>query len=557
MVEAEALGLQPEFRQIGPESVLGIEINPYAAELARVSVWIGHIQWARRHGLPAPSDPVLRKLDTIECRDAVLTSDGAAAAWPKADAIVGNPPFLGGKMMRRTLGDASCDSLFAAYAGRVPAEADLVCYWFEAARAALAHGDVARVGLVAPNSIRGGANRVVLDRIERAGIITEAWSDEAWTVEGAAVRVSLVCFTTPALAGPRRLDGAIVERIHADLTGADGIDLTRAAVLVENRGVAFMGDTKGGAFDVPGDLARAWLRLPSNTNGRPNADVLRPWANGMDVTRRPSDTWIVDFGWTMSEADAAFYAAPFAHVMARVRPERVKNRREAYARNWWRHVEPRPGLLAAIAPLSRFIVTPRVSKHRLFVRMQHPTLPDSATIAIARDDDTTFGILHSRFHEAWALRLGTWLGVGNDPRYTPSTTFETVPFPAGLQPSVPAADYADDPRARRIAEAARALAEARDRWLNPPELVQHVPEVVPGFPDRILPRDAAAADLLKRRTLTNLYNLRGTPEGAWLDNLHRTLDEAVAAAYGWPADLADDEVLRRLLALNHIRATEA
>lgn len=555
MVEAEALGLQPEFRQVGPESVLGVEINPYAAELARVSVWIGHIQWARRHGLPPPSDPVLRKLDTIECRDAVLTSDGAAAAWPKANAIVGNPPFLGGKMMRRTLGDAYCDSLFAAYAGRVPAEADLVCYWFEAARAALERGDAARVGLVATNSIRGGANRVVLDRIERAGVITEAWSDEAWTVEGAAVRVSLVCFTTAALAGPPRLDGVSVERIHADLTGADGIDLTRAAVLAENRGVAFMGDTKGGAFDVPGHLARAWLALPSNANGRPNADVLRPWANGMDVTRRPSDTWIIDFGSAMSEAEAAFYAAPFAHVAEHVRPVRAANKREAYARNWWRHVEPRPGLLAAIAPLARFIVTPRVSKHRLFVWMQHPTLPDSATIAIARDDDTTFGILHSRFHEVWALRLGT--SLEDRPRYTPSTTFETFPFPAGLEPSVPAADYADNPRARRIAEVARELVEARERWLNPPELVRHVPEVVPGFPDRILPRDAAAADLLKRRTLTNLYNMRGTPEGAWLDNLHRALDEAVAAAYGWPADLPDDEVLLRLLAFNQARAAEA
>ena len=554
MVEAEALGLQREFHRVEPECVLGIEINPYAAELARVSVWIGHIQWARRHGVPPPSDPVLRKLETIACRDAVLAPNGDAAEWPKADAIVGNPPFLGGKMMRRVLGDAYCDRLFAAYAGRVPAEADLVCYWFEAARAALEREDVARVGLVATNSIRGGANRVVLDRIARAGVITEAWSDEAWTVEGAAVRVSLVCFTAAALAGPRRLDGAVVERIHPDLTGADALDLTRAEVLAENRGVAFMGDTKGGAFDVPGDLARSWLALPSNANGRRNAEVLRPWANGMDVTRRPSDTWIIDFGWTMTEAEAAFYAAPFAHAAAKVRPVRATNRRQAYARNWWRHVEPRPGMATALRPLARFIVTPRVAKHRLFVWMTHPALPDSATIAIARDDDTTFGVLHSRFHELWALRLGSWLGVGNDPRYTPSTTFETFPFPPGLTPDLPAAAYADDPRARRIAEAASALVAARDRWLNPPELVRREPEVVPGFPDRILPRDAAAAAKLKDRTLTKLYNTRGTPEGAWLDNLHASLDAAVAAAYGWPADLAEDDILRRLLALNQTRA---
>ncbi|MGH7154140.1 MAG: hypothetical protein ACREF3_09425, partial [Acetobacteraceae bacterium] len=173
---------------------------------------------------------------------------------------------------------------------------------------------------------------------------------------------------------------------------------------------------------------------------------------------------------------------------------------------------------------------------------------------IARDDDTTFGILHSRFHEVWALARGTWLGVGNDPRYTPSTTFETFPFPPGLTPNLPAAFYADNPHAHAIAAAARELVAKRDAWLNPSDLVERVPEIVPGFPDRIVPRNAKVAAILKTRTLTNLYNMRGTPEGAWLDNLHRTLDEAVAAAYGWPVDLADDEVLSRLLALNQARA---
>ncbi len=552
-LEAEALGLQAELHFVGPEQVLGIEINPYAAELARVSVWIGDIQWSRRHGFLPSREPVLRKLDTIECRDAVLAPDGTAAVWPKVDVIVGNPPFLGGKRLRGTLGDATVEALFAAYAGRVPAEADLVCYWFEKAREALQHAEVQRVGLVAMNSIRGGANRIVLDRIERAGTIFEAWSDETWTVEGAAVRVSLLCFAGPMQDRTGRLDGAEVERIHADLTGARGLDLTLARTLPENCGVAFMGDTKGGAFDVPGETARLWLMQPTNANGRPNADVLRPWANGMEVTRRPSDTWIVDFGCTMSEDEAAYYAAPFAHVATHVRPERTKNRREAYARYWWRRVEARQGMAVALKPLRRFIVTARVSKHRLFIWMNPPMLADSATIVIARDDDTTFGILHSRLHEAWALALGTWLGVGNDPRYTPSTTFETFPFPAGLTPDLPAAAYADDPNAQAIAAAARELVEKRDRWLNPPELVKRVPEVVPGFPDRILPVDQKAAAVLKRRTLTNLYNMRGTPDGAWLDRLHRALDEAVAAAYGWPADLPDDEILARLLALNLAR----
>ena len=551
MVEAEALGLQREFPQVGPEAVLGIEINPYAAELARVSVWIGHIQWARRHGFPPPSDPVLRTLDTIACRDAVLAEDGTLALWPEADVIIGNPPFLGGKRMRGILSNAYCDRLFAVYANRVSAEADLVCYWFERAQEEVVAGRVERVGLVATNSIRGGQNRRVLEPIANAGAILSAWANEPWILDGAAVRVSLICWTGGRATAPV-LNGVPAPAIHADLTAGEA-NLTTAKALSENAGVAFMGDTKGGAFDVPGAAAREWLQQPSNANGRRNAEVLRPWANGMDVTRRPSDTWIIDFGWTMTETEASFFAAPYTHVVEHVQPVRVTNNREAYAREWWRHVEPRQGMRKALARLSRFIVTPRVSKHRLFVWMAHPTLPDSATIVIARDDDTTFGILHSRFHEVWALRLGT--ALEDRPRYTPSTTFETFPFPDGMTPDQPVQNYETHPLAQAIAKAARILVTARDHWLNPPELVQIEMEVAPGFPNRILPKDEASSQLLRKRTLTALYNTRGTPTGAWLDGLHRILDEAVAAAYGWAADLPNEEVLAQLLELNRSRVS--
>lgn len=202
------------------------------------------------------------------------------------------------------------------------------------------------------------------------------------------------------------------------------------------------------------------------------------------------------------------------------------------------------------------MITPRVSKHRIFVWRHYNVLPDSAVVAIARDDDTTFGILHSHFHEFWALRMGTFLGVGNDPRYTPSTTFETFPFPEGLTPNIPAADYAGDPRAQKIAAAAARLNELRENWLNPSDLVVRVPEVVPGYPDRILPKDAAAEAVLKKRTLTNLYNERP----AWLQHAHAALDEAVAEAYGWGEDwragkLTEDEILARLFRLNQERAS--
>jgi type II restriction/modification system DNA methylase subunit YeeA len=248
-----------------------------------------------------------------------------------------------------------------------------------------------------------------------------------------------------------------------------------------------MGDTKGGAFDVPGELARRWLLLPLNPNGRPNSDVLRPWMNGMDLTRRSADKWIIDFGWEMDEREAALYEAPFAHCLANVKPERDKNRREAYRRVWWRHVEPPPGMLAALKPLTRGIATPTVATHRLFVPVPTTVCPDHQLIIVARDDDITTGILQSRFHDAWSIGLCTWLGVGNDPRYTPSTTFETFPFPNGLTPNILPAEYADDPRAIAIAKAARRLNDLREAWLNPPDLIERVPEVVPGYPDRIIP----------------------------------------------------------------------
>jgi type II restriction/modification system DNA methylase subunit YeeA len=326
-----------------------------------------------------------------------------------------------------------------------------------------------------------------------------------------------------------------------------------------------LGNTKGGAFDIEGQVARGWLTDPLNPNGRANSDVLSPWVNGLDLTRRPRDMWIIDFGWTMSEAEAALYEAPFDCAVAKIKAERTARQPRGYAKAWWRHERPRPDMWAALNILEgegqvrRFIATPTVAKHRLFLWIDGAVCPDHQLIVIARDDETTFGFLQSRFHEAWSLRLGTWLGVGNDPRYTPTTTFETFPFPEGVTPNIPAADYADDPRALRIAEAAKKLDDLRRAWLNPPDLVDIVPEVkptaVPGeaprrYPDRIVPKTAEAAVKLKERTLTNLYDQRPR----WLADAHETLDRAVAAAYGWPEDISTEDALARLLSLNLERA---
>ena len=547
-LEAEAMGLQRAFPAVGPANVKGIEINAYAAELARVSVWIGEIQWMRRNGFPGSRQPILDPLETIECRDAILTPEGGEPGWPAADAIIGNPPFLGGKLLIENLGEDYVSTLFDVYRDRVPREADLVCYWFVKAGESAGSGAAKRVGLVATNSIRGGANRRALQRATENRPIFDAWSDEPWVIDGAAVRVSLVCFSRADGESPPecRLDGEVVDAVNTDLTA--GIDLTKARRLPGNKSVAFMGDTKGGPFDVSGEVAREWLREPANPNGRPNSDVLAPWMNGMAVTRRPADKWIVDFGWTMVREEAALYEAPFQHALDKVYPMRQRNRRESYRVNWWRHVEPRQGMWKALDGLARYIATPNYAKYRVFDWLDIRVCPANTLIVIARDDDTTFGILHSRFHEIWSLRLGSWLGKGNDPRYTPTTTFETFPFPEGLSPDVSAADYASDPRAKAIADAARRLVELRNRWLNPPEWVEWVEEPVAGYPVRPVPRDEEAAKALKKRTLTNLYNLR--PQ--WLVDAHARLDAAVAAAYGWPSDVTDDEALRRLLARNRL-----
>jgi len=552
-VEAEILGLQRETLYVGPEAVLGIEINPFAAELARVSMWIGHIQWARRHGYPLPADPVLRPMDHIECRDAVLNPDGTRAVWPQADVIVGNPPFLGDKAMRGILGDDYTERLRRSYEGDVPGAADLVCFWFEKARTAVTDKSALRVGLIATQSIRKGASRMVLDRITETGTIFDAWDDEPWIVDGALVRVSLVCFGLASAPTTVHLDAKEVRRIAADLT-ADQPDITQAISLQENADTSFIGTQKTGPFEIDGDDARRMLLAPVNPNGQPNSLVVRPWANADALTDRWPDKWIVDFGVSLSEREAAFFALPYQHVSNSVRPVRTSKREERANNRWWLFQRPRPAMRAAIANCSVYIATPRVAKHRLFVYLHPTVVPDTRLVVIARDDMTTFGVLHSRFHEIWALAQASRHGVGNDPTYNTETCFETFPFPGGLTPNIPATAYATNPHAQAIAAAARDLVEKRDLWLNPPELVRRVPEVVPGFPDRVLPADDKAAAILKKRTLTNLYNTRGTPEGAWLDNLHRTLDEAVAAAYGWPATLTDDEILERLLALNLARA---
>ena len=547
---AERLRVTGEFPRIDPHNVLGIEINPYARELAGVAIWIGHIQWMLDHGYGFPRDPVLQPLDNIELRDAILAYDEdgnpVPATWPEAEFIVGNPPFLGAKLLRRSLGNEYVESLFEAWGSDVAGMADLCCYWHEMARRHVADGASRRVGLLATNSIRGGGSRRTLKRIKESGEIFMAWSDEPWVVEGAAVRVSIVA-QDDGSEDDCKLNGDPVPNVNSDLT--TGPDLSQAVRLDTNRGASYVADVKAGKFDIPGDIARTMLREPKNVNGRSNLEVVFPWVNGWDITRRPRDMFIVDFG-RQSLEEAAQFATPFAHVAQHVRPEREKVRRKAYRDRWWQHAEPQMKMRELVAPLTRYIATPTVAKHRLFVWLFSPTLADHQLIVVGRDDDYAFGVLHSRPHELWSLRMGTWLGVGNDPRYTPTTTFDTFPFPWPLNTPDEALTPEQCVERDAIGEAARELDAKRRLWLNPPEWVREEPDVIPSLPPRLLPVDEHAEKQLRKRTLTNLYNERPT----WLANLHATLDAAVFAAYGWPPDMSDDEMLELLLALNLERA---
>jgi type II restriction/modification system DNA methylase subunit YeeA len=552
-LECEACGLSPRAPAVGPEIVRGIEINALAAELARTTIWIGDIQWGMRNAIYARPEPILRPLEAIECRDALVKRNQGGtyeeAKWPAAKFIVGNPPFLGGQFIRSGLGDEYHEALTELYEDRVPSSADLVTYWFEKARAALELDQTVRVGLVATQSIRRGSSRSVLDRIQSTAEIFEAWSDEEWTIDGADVRISIVCFGMGDKY--KKLDGSVVTRINSDLS-AGSVDLTTARRLIENLSVGFQGPVKVGPFDVPGEVAREWLCKPLNPNGRGNSDVLVPTMNGNDIVKRSRGRWIIDFG-DRTEAEASLYELPFEYVREHVKPIRATNRDRQRRENWWRLGRSGADLKEATSKLRRFIVTPRVARHRIFAWAASPMLPDTRLVAIARDDEITMGILQSRFHESWSLRLGGWHGVGNDPQYTPTLGFETFPFPEGLTPNVPAKDYADDPRAIAIVKAAKRLDDLRSNWLNPSDLVEIVSEVAPGYPDRILPKNALAAAVLRTRTLTNLYNER--PQ--WLTDAHRDLDAAVAAAFGWPADISDENTLAKLLELNLTRAGSA
>ena len=498
---------------VNPAQMMGLEVNEYAAQLAKTALWIGYIQWHQANGFAYTNRPILDNIDGVECRDAAITLNAAGenaikAQWPHADYIIGNPPFLGASNMLADLGGEYTTRLRQTYAGELDGAVDLCCYWFEQARTQIASGKARRAGLLATQAIRFSSNRRTLERIKETGDIFAAYDDLQWKPEepgSAAVHVSIVCFDDGSETA-RTLNGNPATDIDTRLT--DNMHLDQAVVLLQNSGICFKGPDKGGPFDLTPERAMAML-ADSNPNGQPNSDVVKRYIIGRDLNGRPQERWLIDFD-AMPELDAQLYSLPYQHCLQIVNPARAKNREKRLRERWWQHRRSGDALKGAIAPLTRYIGTCQVSTHRCFQYIDADTIPDSTIVAFCREDDYLLGILESRIHKVWTAAIGTQLREKESGRrYIISECFEKYPFPTPTES-----------QREVVAQAARTLDEQR--------------------------RNVCRPNGTYRRSMTALYN----ENPPWLQTAHAELDATVADAYGWPADLADDELLRRLVRLN-------
>jgi len=592
---------------VDPHQFLGLELNPWAAAVAELVLWIGYLQWHfRTHGKASPSEPVLRDFRNIENRDAVLTSQGtkprlddagqpitrwdgftftthpvtgedvpdatartavldyikpAAAKWPEADFIVGNPPFIGASRMRDALGDGYAEALWKAYP-KMPQSADFVMFWWE--RAALAARGykpatdktrakgTRRFGLITTNSLRQTFNRRVLEphlADPKTGLsLTFAIPDHPWVDagEGAAVRIAMtvaekgkapgrLLTVTDEVKGETEAEGRKVRfdiskgKIFANLR--IGADVAGAVPLKANEGLSSRGVMLFGAgFIVTPAEARA-LGL-GTMPGLENH--VRDYRNGRDLTANPRGVMVIDlFGLTEAEVRSRFPAV-YQHILDKVKPERDANRDISIKRNWWVFGRPRSEIRPALAALSRYIVTVETTKHRTVQFLDGATLPDNMLVAIGLDDAAALAVLSSRFHVAWALTAGGRLGYGNDPRYNKSKCFDPFPFPDPTEPQ--------KAHLRSLGEqldAHRKAQQAAHPKLTLTGMYNVLEKLRAG--QRIEGKDREIYD----------QGLIGI-----LRDLHDQIDRAVADAYGWPADLSDDEILHRLVDLNRERAAE-
>jgi hypothetical protein len=566
--------------EVNPAQFHGLEIEPWAREIAELTLWIGfHQYWQEHHGHTRPPEPVLKDTGTLECRDAVLAWDERVerpekarpdstprvkhpvtgklvpdpdatvaywehthprpAEWPEADFIIGNPPYMGRARQREEFGDGYVEALRETYE-EIPETADYVMYWWYRAARAVLEGDTIRAGLITTNSITQAQQRSIIEDAAKEGVrVVWAVPDHPWVDEtgSAQVRVAMtVLEREPRQATVVEVDdaGEIVQefrtaRLNSDLSAYANVTRAADEELLANEGLSSNGfNVVGRGFVLePGEAEELLEEKPERS------DIIRPYRNGRDLTQTPRGVYIIDFG-TRDESEAREWPTLFDIVRDRVKPERDSNNRKRYREYWWQFGETRPGLRAAVADLDRYIATPYVSKHRFFTFLDAAIAPDDALRVVASDDPFHLGVLSSRIHVAWALASGGRLGIGNDPRYNHTLCFQPFPFPD------PEADLREE-----IGDVGAKLDEHRTEAAHQEEQV-----TVTGIYN-VITKLRAGEELTDREREIHRQAACGV-----LRDVHDELDALVADAYGWEWPLTDRETLERLVALHDERRTE-
>lgn len=595
---------------VDPHQFLGIEINPWAAAVAELVLWIGYLQWHfKTFGKATPAEPVLRDFHNIECRDALLVLEGAhprmdengkpvtrwdgetmrrhpatgemvpdpdaridvmdyesakPADWPQADFIVGNPPFIGASRMRDALGDGYVETLWETYP-KMPQSADFVMFWWDkAARRAQIYapeksGGLRRFGFITTNSLRQTFNRRVLepyldDRKKPISLLF-AIPDHPWvdSQDGAAVRIAM----TVAAAGRRegRLltlesekktdgegEGRIVTfderrgKIFANLQ--TGVDPTNAKSLRSNNGLSTRGIMLFGQGFLLSENEADDLRPQLDDSVRHR--ILRPYQKGKELFDGGPRRFVLDcLGFDQKSLRLKAPAA-YQYLYDKVKPERDRNNRKSRRERWWLFGEALAPFRPAWESVPQIIVTMETSKHRIFQFLSTDMLPDNALITIALEDAGQFALLSSRIHVTWALAAGGRLGVGNDPRYNKSKCFDPFPFPDCTPEQTE--------RLRDLGERLDAHRKARQAE-HPRLTLTQMYNVL----ERLREIEASRSGEVLDGKDKQIYE---QGQIGLLKDLHDQIDAAVADAYGWPADLADEEILERLVALNRERHLE-
>jgi hypothetical protein len=576
---------------VDPHNFLGLDKNPRAVPVAELVLWIGWLQWhTRMNGAKPPPEPILRDFHNICFSDALLTyseempdQDAAGNAvtrwsgktrlhpitgedvpdetdrvlmlrpvsamptqWPQADFIIGNPPFIAGKDLRTELGDGYTEELWAAYP-KVPESVDLALFFWWKGTQAVTAGSARRFGFITSNSLRQiFCRRVIADALAAPNPVHLAFAipDHPWAdgANTAAVRIAMTV-VAPGRGNGRLLtvtavtDAEVPEVTLAEATGTINADLTigaspdAAKPLRANERIASPGvKLHGAGFIVDPTTARSLGLGKVPGIGR----HIRMYRHGRDLTGRSRDLMVIDlFGLTENEVRRRFPAV-FQYVLLHVKPVRDANSRETYRRAWWVFGEPRSDLRPALASLSRYVATGETAKHRTFQFLPAEILPDNMVICIATSDAFHLGILSSRIHVEWSLRAGGRIGYGNDPRYNKTLCFDPFPFPdATGQQQTEIAALAEE------LDALRKRVLAAHTFLTLTMLYNVLEKTRAGAPLTLAERDAYDAGQV-----------------SILHHLHSGLDDAVAAAYGWPAKLSAPEIVARVVALNALRRAE-